>query len=64
MLGLAFRGHFAKQQYEHMSHGERDKVYDSLLPEQQTGCAGRLLGVCTDDLVGSWHIVMDTMPQA
>ena len=54
-------GDFAKQQYEQMSHGERDKVFDSLLPEQRNqDVLDAYLG-CTDDLVGSWHIVMDTI---
>jgi len=54
-------GDFAKRQYEQMSHGERDKVYDALLPEQRNqDVLDAYLG-CTDDLVGSWHIVMDTI---
>ena len=48
-------GHFAKQQYEQMSKGERDKVYDSLLPEQRSQDVLAAYWGCTEDTVGTLH---------
>ncbi len=46
-------GDFAKQQYVQMSKGERDKVYDSLLPEQRSQDVLAAYWGCTEDTVGS-----------
>ena len=48
-------GDFAKQQYVQMSNGERDKVYDSLLPEQRSQDVLAAYWGCTEDAVGSLH---------
>ena len=48
-------GDFAKQQYEQMSKGERDKVYDSLLPEQRSQDVLAAYWGCTEDAVGTLH---------
>lgn len=48
-------GEFAKQQYEQMSKGERDKIYASLLPDQRSQDVLDAYWGCTEDTVGSLH---------
>jgi hypothetical protein len=49
-------GEFAKQQYEQMSKGDRDKVSASLFPEQRSQDVLAAFWGCTEDTVGTLHM--------
>jgi hypothetical protein len=55
-------GEFARQQYERMSNGDRDKVYESLLPDQRSQDVLDAFWGCTEDVMGTLH--MDTVEVA
>jgi hypothetical protein len=52
-------GEIARQQYERMSNGDRDKVYESLLPDQRSQDVLDAFWGCTEDVMGSHDLGRD-----